>query len=158
MLPCHYLSPYSSAHNIAFVIRESRIVFKDNVILAKLAAAQSILESNLYGTPSKLAYNYNNLFGIKGSGTAGSVWLQTTECFSKCIQLDAKFAVNETIGDSFKQYRAVLEHNRYKNVWKSKTFEEAARLVQADGYATDKSYSKQLIAIYNKYIKNSTET
>lgn len=44
---------------------------------ASLTLAQAILESN-WGT-SGLTQKANNLFGIKGTGPAGSVTMQTTE-------------------------------------------------------------------------------
>lgn len=150
-----FLHYYDSNYNIKTVIAESRSLFKYNKVIADLAASQAILESNLYGRPSKLAYYDNNLFGIKGEGTAGSTWYQTRECFKKCINVDAKFAKNSTLKDSFKQYADVIERNRYYNLWNAKTFEEAARLIKKDGYATDPTYSKQLIQVYNKYVKNS---
>jgi flagellum-specific peptidoglycan hydrolase FlgJ len=145
----------NSQDNIKAVKIAANNVFSSE-ILADLAVAQSILESNLYGKPSGLAYNSNNLFGIKGSGTAGSVVRETREYVKgKWITIQDKFAANNSLEDSFRQYKKVLELPRYKAVLESKTFEEAAKAVWKGGYATDPNYPSKLIAIYNKYIKDN---
>jgi flagellum-specific peptidoglycan hydrolase FlgJ len=147
------LSLNDSNSNITAVKNASKAVFQNDV-LANLAAAQSILESNLYGKPSSLAYNNNNLFGIKGSGTAGSVTKPTKEYIKgKWITVHAQFAANNSLEDSFQQFKKVLDLPRYKAVQDAETFEEAAKAVWKGGYATDPNYPSELIAIYNKYLK-----
>lgn len=140
------------AKNIELVKIVSRATFS-NQVLADLAVAQAILESNLYGKPSSLARQYNNLFGIKGEGTNGSADCGTKEHVNgKVVKTSAKFAVNRTLGDSFVQYKKVLDLPRYKAVREAKTFEEAAIAVKRAGYATDVNYTKKLIDIYKVYI------
>lgn len=57
---------------------------------ASLTIAQATLESN-WGT-SGLALQVNNLFGIKGKGTAGSVEMPTTEVVNgKAVMVAASF-------------------------------------------------------------------
>lgn len=129
--------------------------FPDNKVLAELTFAQAILEAGLRNSPpSQLALKYNNLFGIKGTGTGGSVKLLTTEYVKgKPIKLEQDFAVNDNIEDSIKQHRSLFERLvRYKPLWECKTFEEVAKAVYRAGYATDVSYTEKLISIYKKYI------
>ncbi len=141
--------------NLELLHIEATKVYPEAPILRDLCLAQAILESRLLGVPSKLATMANNLFGIKGKGTAGSVWMLTWEHINgKDIKVEAAFAKNATVEDSIKQHRHVLELPRYKKVWLSKTFDEAAKATHEAGYATDPGYPSKLIDIYNKYIKS----
>ena len=146
--------------NIATIKKLALQVANGNQVLADLTAAQAILESNLEGKPSMLAFKYNNLFGIKGSGTAGSVSLPTTEYIKgKKESVMQQFAANTNIEDSLQQHNNLFKNGtsdnplRYTKVLKATTFEEAAQAVQAAGYATDPNYSKELIAVYNRDLK-----
>lgn len=149
--------------NIDLIKRLATKVYEGNKVLADLTTAQAILESNLLGNrPSQLAMKYNNLFGIKGSGTKGSVKLMTTEFRNgKEYKEPHSFAWNNSVEDSIAQRKSLFEKGtrdnpiRYSRVLKAKTFEEAAEAVKAGGYATSPSYVKDLIAIYNKYLKDA---
>ena len=136
------------------IVAASKAAYPNNPALAKLTASQAILESRLLGNPSGLARN-NNLFGIKGKGTAGTVNMRTREVYGgKSVYENAGFAKNSTLTDSFKQHRNLLERSRYKNVWNAKSLPEAAQAVRAAGYATDPRYPQKLINIYNKYLSS----
>jgi flagellum-specific peptidoglycan hydrolase FlgJ len=147
--------------NITLIKKLALQTYQGNQVLANLTTAQAILESNLLGSkPSQLAFKYNNLFGIKGSGTKGSVTLMTTEYRNgEKIEEPHQFAWNISVEDSIKQRQNLFEHGtsdnpaRYYKVLKATTFEEAAKAVKDAGYATDPTYTKQLINIYNKYLK-----
>jgi flagellum-specific peptidoglycan hydrolase FlgJ len=147
--------------NIKIIQRLAYQVYEGNQILADLTTAQAILESNLLGSkPSTLAFKYNNLFGIKGKGTKGSVMLETwEEEKGKEVRLKQPFAWNASIEDSLLQRKLLLENgtknkpDRYHPVLKAKTFEEAARALVLGGYATDSKYATKLINIYEKYLK-----
>lgn len=140
--------------NISLLRPEILKVYPESIIMADLCLAQAILESRLLGVPSGLARDCNNLFGIKGKGTLGTVYLLTHEYVrGKEITVKAGFAKNLTLEDSIKQHRHVLELPRYKKVWTSQTFNEAADAIRLAGYATDINYTRSLIDIYNKYIK-----
>ncbi len=148
--------------NIKLIQKLATQTYQGNKVLADLTTAQAILESNLLGrVPSQLAFKYNNLFGIKGRGTKGSVTLTTTEYVKSKgkISVPQAFAWNETVEDSIKQRRDLFQNgtrdkpNRYFKVLSAQTFEEAAHAVKEAGYATDENYAKQLIDIYNKYLK-----
>lgn len=140
--------------NIQLVKEAALKSYPTNTILAMLTASQAILESNLTGHPSGLALYYNNLFGIKGKGTHGSIMLPTHEYVDNhMVTVNAAFAYNNTIDDSFEQHKQVLTLERYKNLESATTFEQAAHMIQKDGYATDPNYPNELISIYNKYLK-----
>lgn len=134
----------------------ARNVYKDNPVMADIATAQAILESNLANKPSGLALK-NNYFGIKGKGTAGSANMPTWEVINgKKINVKAPFAVNATPADSFTQHYNLMQKPRYKAVREAKTFEEAADAIYNAGYATDPQYPKKLKQIYLKYLKDGT--
>ena len=125
-----------------------------NTAQARLAATQAVLESGLLGKVSSLAASHNNLFGIKGSGTAGSARLKTREVFDgKDVFIMAPFAKNKTIADSFIQHKKLLNNKRYKKVMAATSFEHAAAEVRLAGYATDPKYPQKLVDTYNKYLK-----
>lgn len=84
--------------------------------------AQAALESR-YGQ-SGLATNYNNYFGIKGTGA----YLPTTECNASgyCYKTNAGFASYGSMGESFDAYgNYILKHG-------------------TNGYATDPNYSSKI--------------
>lgn len=123
--------------------------FPGSPIVAKLALVQALHESNLLNGGSKLANNYNNLFGIKKACTNGLVPLKTQEHVKgKNIKVTAKFGWCKTKADSMAQYRQVMELPRYQAVWSANTVEEAANSVQKAGYATDPAYASKLIKLY----------
>lgn len=127
-----------------------------NPILRDLTICQGILESRLAGIPSGLAINHNNLFGIKGEGTAGSVTLPTHEFFEGAMhEVNASFAANNSVEDSILQHAKLLEEPRYARVAACTTFEEAAQAIKDCGYATDPGYPHELMIEYNKYIIKS---
>jgi flagellum-specific peptidoglycan hydrolase FlgJ len=140
--------------NIAQVLDAAHRCYPNQPILADLTAAQAILESRLLTHPSLLARKYNNLFGIKGEGTDGSVSLITHEYHQgEMYEVPQNFASNLTLDDSINQHKNLLSKPRYQNLASAKDLPEAARMIQEDGYATDPSYASMLISIYNRYIK-----
>ncbi len=147
--------------NIALIQKLAEQMYGGNKVLADLTTAQAILESGLRGrVPSGLAYKYNNLFGIKGRGTKGSVSLPTNEYVrGKMVKVMQLFAWNNTVEDSLEQRKKLFENgtrdkpDRYHKVLASKTFAEAAKEVYLAHYATDPSYTKLLIEVYNECIK-----
>ena len=151
LLQSHQLMPTALINQIK---QEVTSVYYDLPIVGQLALVQAIHESGLLQKPSSLAVKYNNFFGIKKAGTAGTVKLKTKEYIKgKWVIVYEPFGSNKTVADSITQHRALMHRPRYKSVLESKTFEEAAKAVWRSGYATDPSYPKKLINIYNKYIK-----
>lgn len=129
------------------VYAAAKDVYKDNPTMAKLATAQAIQESRLNGTPSTLASKHNNLFGIKGKGSAGSVTMMTHEYVNgHMIAVPQQFAAYKSPRDSMIAHKALMSNKRYKSVSSSDSVESGAQALQDSGYATDPNYAKGLIA------------
>ena len=145
--------------NINLIKFAAEACYPDNNVLANLTAAQAILESGILNDrgPSQLARIYNNLFGIKGTGThdPSSILLPTHEYINgKWGSIQAKFAWNDTFEDSIEQHKELLSRlSRYANLQTAQTLDEAAHMIRDDGYATDPNYPSLLIEIYNNHLK-----
>lgn len=127
----------------------------DSDIPASLTIAQAILESA--DGNSSLSVQANNLFGIKGTGTAGSVAFPTTEYVN---------GVPKTVTAHFRKYNnwgeSVLDHSQlFLNgvSWNRQLYHgvigkdgiTAAKEVAKAGYATDPNYSAKLIKLIQDY-------
>jgi hypothetical protein len=137
------------------VVDAAKRTYPDQPHMAKLAAAQALLESGIASQkgPSGLAKNHNNLFGIKGRGTAGTVNMRTGEHFNgRDVTITAGFAKNNTVEDSFQQHKNLMSKPRYRKVLQSQSFEQAAHEVKAAGYATAPNYSQALRDVYNTHL------
>ena len=137
------------------VVDAAKRTYPDQPHMAKLAAAQALLESGIASQkgPSGLAKNHNNLFGIKGSGTAGSVNMRTGEHLNgRDVTINAGFAKNNTVEDSFAQHKNLMSKPRYRKVLQAQSFEQAAHEVKAAGYATAPNYSQALRDVYNTHL------
>ncbi|WNS45538.1 glucosaminidase domain-containing protein [Paenibacillus sp. MMS20-IR301] len=124
-------------------------------IAASLTIAQAALESG-FGN-SGLTVKANNLFGIKGSGPAGSLSMRTTEYRNgQAVQVSALFRAYNNWGESVADHSALIaqgvswNRNLYSKVVgvDGKT---AAREIAAAGYATDPNYASKLIQLMNTY-------
>jgi flagellum-specific peptidoglycan hydrolase FlgJ len=149
------LSTTDSLANIDYVRKKVVEVYGELNLLASLTFIQAILEADLRRPlPSLLAFRYNNLFGIKGEGSNGTVSLPTKEFIKgKMITVDQNFAVNRSVKDSIEHHKRLLEKPRYAKLHNCKTFEEIANAVYKAGYATDPQYPQKLIDLYNKYLR-----
>jgi len=132
--------------------------FDGNVIRAQLCVAQAILESRLNRDPSKLAKDYNNLFGIKGTGThkPPSIFFDTQEHSNSqgWFEVHTGFAWNNCLEDSIEQYKTLLDLPRYKSTREAKSFVDAAQGLISGGYATDPGYARKLIKICGLYLQD----
>lgn len=118
-------------------------------VAASLTIAQAALESN-WGR-SGLAVQANNLFGIKGTGPAGSVMMPTTEYRGGvAVRENAPFRKYSSWNESIADHTRLLTKTRYAGVL-HKTGQEAARAVARAGYATDPRYADKLIEMMDKY-------
>ena len=124
-------------------------------IAASLTIAQAALESAWGG--SGLTAKANNLFGIKGKGSAGSCTMPTTEYVGgRPIKVNAAFRAYHNWGESIADHsRLILDgvswnRNLYKGVI-GKRGADAARAIAAAGYATDPKYAEKLISIMNEW-------
>lgn len=128
---------------------------------ASVTIAQIIQESG-YGTYgpggnkgqglSGLAYGYCNLFGIKGSGTAGSVSMRTSEMTKdgKIYSTTSAFRVYNTYSEAIEDRCKVLQNgygDLISGVNDANTF--AMRIGQR--WATDLNYGKSLIKLMELY-------
>ena len=125
-------------------------------IPASVIMAQYYLESgerpDSAGT-STLAKEYNNYFGIKGTGTAGSVTLPTTEHGGGgAYTTAAQFAAYETPLDGITAYAKTIA-NRYISPYLegAVTVEDYVQAIHASPYATDTSYDDKLNNLIDKY-------
>lgn len=116
-------------------------------ILASLTIAQACLESS--DGESELAAKYFNLFGIKGTGPAGTIALPTEEWDgSKMVTVTANFRVYSSWEESVADHATLLAGmDRYANLVGETDAARAAYLIQKDGYATDPGYTTKLTAI-----------
>ena len=116
----------------------------------ELVAAQMILES-AWGTEESGA---NNLVGAKASEKEEGTFRETTEVINgKEVKTVAKFknyespqaGINELVNRWYKDYPG------YRGVNNANSLEEAAMMLQQQGYATDPLYAKKLIQIANRF-------
>jgi hypothetical protein len=115
-------------------------------------AAQWALESG-WGKHTSGQHNY---FGLKGSGTAtttreflGGQWVTITDSFIDFPSLAA--CVEYLVSRWYKDYR------QHKGVNRADDRNECARLLVAEGYATDPKYAEKLIAIMDSQLGKPSE-
>lgn len=120
---------------------------------AKLIMSQAALESG-WGKREILLDNgqtSHNLFGIKATGGwKGKVTNIMTSEFvdGKMVKMKQPFRAYDSYADSLTDYaRLISTSSRYESVLSAPSAEEAARRVQAAGYATDPNYADKLISI-----------
>lgn len=125
-------------------------------ISASITIAQAGTESN-WGR-SKLAYKYNNLFGIKTNSKHDRVRMYTTENINgKNKQVKQYFQVYDSWDDSIKSHTYLIvrgtadDHDRFRGVQKAKNYRQAAYELQKNGYATDPNYADKLIYAIQKF-------
>ncbi|SET15979.1 glucosaminidase domain-containing protein [Paenibacillus sp. NFR01] len=124
-------------------------------IAASLTIAQAALESG-FGS-SGLTVRAGNLFGIKGSGPAGSIAMRTTEYVNgKAVQVTAAFRAYHNWGESVADHSAILVGGvSWNRGLYSKAIgvdgKTAAREIAAAGYATDPNYAAKLIQMMDTY-------
>lgn len=122
---------------------------EESGIPASLTIAQAALESN-WGA-SRLAVEGNNLFGLKGSGSGGSLILPTTEYRGGgTVTVNAAFRKYRSWAESIADHARLLSAARYAGAVR-KTGPEAARAVAAAGYASDPQYASKLIRLMDTY-------
>ncbi len=127
--------------------------YPGNPTMQQVAMTQAIHESGLMGHPSQLASQYNNYFGIKAPGTAGSVNMKTNEFLNGSNQMvNAGFGRNANMGDSFMQHQHLMQNKRYQPVMAAQNPAAAFGALKQAGYATDPNYPNKLNATYQRYV------
>lgn len=131
----------------------ARLASAQSGVPEKLILSQAALESG-WGQREIRAQdgtNSYNLFGIKATpGWKGKVvHITTTEYIDgEPRKLTQPFRAYNSYAEAFTDYARLLGTNeRYSDVAKAPNAEEAARRVQAAGYATDPAYAEKLISI-----------
>lgn len=113
---------------------------------ASVTIAQAALETGWGGSTIG---NAKNLFGIKGTGPAGSVTMPTREYLNgRSVTVQDKFRAYNTWSESIDDHSKLLQGSRYRPAmaYKGNPDMFAAQL-QRCGYATDPSYAKKLVSI-----------
>ncbi len=128
---------------------------------ASVTIAQAIEES-AWGQ-SSLAARYHNLFGIKGTGPAGSVTLPTQEYENgSWVTIDAQFAVYRNDAESIAGHAELLATSGYyARAMADRAYPEAFANNLTGVYATDPDYGANLIALmklYNLYQYDTAPT
>lgn len=121
--------------------------------IASTVIAQACLESG-YGE-SELARKYFNYFGMKcgGAWKGKSVTFGTWEEYEEGVITDtsANFRVYNSKEEGIKGYYDFIDWDNYANLKSAETAEEYARMLKADGWATDSKYESKLMSIVNSY-------
>ena len=124
-------------------------------IKASITMAQAILESN-WGT-SKLASQYHNLFGIKGTGPNSKLMTTKEYTRGKWVVIKDRFKVYPSWPASIKDHTQLMlngtqyKQENYERVIKAKNYREAAQALQDANYATDPDYASKLINVIKTY-------
>jgi flagellum-specific peptidoglycan hydrolase FlgJ len=120
-------------------------------IPAAVTIAQAIDESG-WGQ-SQLASQDNNLFGIKGTGPAGSVLMPTQEYQNgQWVTISAPFRVYSNVAQSITDHSLLLATgSAYQQAMADRRSPDAFANDLTGVYATDPSYGANLISIMRQY-------
>ena len=118
---------------------------------AAVTIAQAIDESG-WGQ-SELTARYNNLFGIKGDGPAGSVTMPTAEFEGgQWVTIDAQFRVYYNVAQSITDHDELLATSGYyTRAMADRSIPDAFANDLTGVYATDPNYGANLIALMKLY-------
>lgn len=142
---------------ISYVTPMALATQKENGMSAALQVAQAILETGWGQSVPVDKYTgllSYNLFGIKGSATAGSVISNTwEEYYGTKYRIDAQFRAYRNAQESWNDHNSLLltkeRYVPYTNVMFNSTW--GAYALQRCGYATDSQYPAKLIKIIKDY-------
>ncbi|MHB8757462.1 MAG: glucosaminidase domain-containing protein [Bacillota bacterium] len=124
---------------------------------AALQVAQAILESGWGQSAPVDKYTgklSNNLFGIKGSGPAGSVISNTWEEYSGVVYyIDANFRAYNSPSESWDDHQQLLLTKPWYAPYRAVMYDstQGAWALKRSGYATDSQYPIKLIDIIKRY-------
>lgn len=139
------------AADISPFIEDAKKLQDKTGVPASITLAQVILESSgkYAGGLSKLGADAKNLFGVKGSGSAGSYTIKTREVINgKSVYVNAAFRKYNSYYESLEDHARLLTNNHYKPfLSNAKTVNDYAKGLQKAGYATDPEYANKLIKI-----------
>ena len=137
------LSPSEFARLFGPVAREAS---KKSGVPASIILAQAALETGWGGSTIGDA---KNLFGIKGTGPAGSVRVPTQEVINgRRVTINDNFRKYNSWQESIEDHGRLLQNSRYARAMAVKNDpDQFARELQRAGYATDPEYASKLISI-----------
>lgn len=125
-------------------------------VLPSITIAQAILESD-WGQ-SQLTAKYNNLFGVKDDRTENTKEMTTQEYLNgEWKTVTASFRVYASYRDSLLEHAQLFHKgttwnaNQYQHFLAAKNYQEAAKALETDGYATDPGYAEKLIELIQQY-------
>lgn len=139
---------------LAPFVPDAQKLQQEKRIPSSITLGQILLESSgSYNGLSGLAFQAKNLFGIKGTGTAGSVPWDTKEYVNgQEIVTTAQFASYTTYYDSMVAHADLLLTSRYQKYLKDvASIVDYAHGIQDAGYATDPNYANKLLKIIYQY-------
>lgn len=125
-------------------------------IFASISLGQAALESD-FGK-SELATQAHNLFGVKASAGQPSVTMATKEYENgSWVTVNAAFVSYSSWQASMLAHAQLLKSGtswnptQYAHVLAAKNYQDAAKGLVTDGYATDPDYAEKLIQVIDKY-------
>lgn len=136
------------------VLKAAANIEKKHGLPAAAIAAQACLETGYgkYVPKEGSKYSYN-LFGIKGTGPAGSVKSQTWEVYDgKTVTVTASFKAFNSYEESFEGYADfIFKNSRYTKARSIKDPDAYLKEIHRAGYATDPLYVSKLQSIMNQF-------
>lgn len=124
-------------------------------VRASITMAQAILESD-WGA-SRLAADYHNLFGIKGTGPDSRLLTTKEYVDGHWVQIRGRFKVYDSWAASIADHTGLMLHGtdtnqqNYQAVIAAPDYRQAAIALQRAGYATDPDYAAKLIGVIKTY-------
>ncbi|WP_188068876.1 glycoside hydrolase family 73 protein [Brevibacillus brevis] len=140
---------------IQLIADHARRSYQNHRIFPSITIAQAILESG-WGQkvpvdPATGTSSYN-LFGIKGTGPAGSVTIESKEVENgKTVTRTSQFRAYENYQQSMEDHAQFLGKPAYKNVIAATDPAQAAQALEEAGYATDPAYAEKLTRLIQTY-------
>jgi flagellum-specific peptidoglycan hydrolase FlgJ len=122
-----------------------------------ITTAQAILESGWGQSVPVDKYTgkfSNNLFGIKGSASNGTVTITTTEVYNNVrYTVDDKFRAYKSADESFRDHTELFFAKKWYTPFRKVMFnvQRGVYAIKRCGYATDPSYPAKLKQIIDKY-------
>lgn len=122
-----------------------------------ITTAQAILESGWGQSVPVDKYTgkfSNNLFGIKGSASNGTVTITTTEVYNNVrYTVDDKFRAYKSADESFRDHTELFFAKKWYTPFRKVMFNDQRGVyaIKRCGYATDSSYPAKLKQIIDKY-------
>lgn len=124
----------------------AREASKKSGVPASIILAQAALET---GWGSSSIGDAKNMFGIKGTGPAGSIRVSTQEFVNgRMITIQDNFRKYHSWQESFDDHAKLLQNSRYGYALQyKKDPNRYAQEIHKAGYATDPNYASKLIGI-----------